>query len=252
MKNNQNIKLYSVILGMCVILAVLCSFMMPKLPTYTTSEAPLTQVTQNNDDNENNHTPTFAGNNVPYVVIDPGHGGYDEGGRSSDDRIVENEYDLMISNKIKTLLEKEGVKVLLTRTSDEVAWPSDNIKDLQARLDIATNAGADMMVSIHCNSSEEDPLNVSGSEVYANSKQQGSMSLAQSIVDSLNGLEPELPSRGVKQGALHLLTFNTIPTVIVEMGFLSNPDDVNYLVNEDTQNQLCEKIAEGIINELKK
>lgn len=241
MKNKQNIKLYSVILGLSVILIAICAFMMPKFPTYTQSEMGTTT------DN-----PTFTGDDVPYVVIDPGHGGYDIGGQSSDGRIVENEYDLIVSNKIKTLLEKEGVKVLLTRTSDEVTWPSDNIKDLQARLDIATESGAELMVSIHCNSSEEDPLNVSGSEVYANSKQNGSVSLAESIVASLDALEPELPSRGVKQGALHLLTFNTIPTVIVEMGFLSNPDDVNYLYNEDTQNQLCEKIAEGIINELKK
>lgn len=241
MKNKQNIKLYSVILGMCVILIALCAFMMPKFPTYTQSEASTT----------NDH-PTFTGDDVPYVVIDPGHGGYDIGGQSSDGRIVENEYDLIVSNKIKTLLEKEGVKVLLTRTSDEVTWPSENIKDLQARLDIATESGAELMVSVHCNSSEEDPLNVSGSEVYANSKQANSVSLAESIVASLDALEPGLPSCGVKQGALHLLTFNTIPTVIVEMGFLSNPDDVNYLYNEDTQNQLCEKIAEGIINELKK
>lgn len=250
MKNNQNIKLYSVILGMCAILTVLCMFMMPKSPTYTQAE--IDSDTVNNVQNDPNHVQTFSGNDIPYVVIDPGHGGYDIGSQSSDGRIVENVYDLMISNKIKTLLEKEGVKVLLTRTSDEVPWPADNDRDLQARLDIATNAGADMMVSIHCNSSDEDPLNVSGSEVYANTKQTDSMSLAQSIVDALNGLEPELPSRGVKKGALHLLTYNTIPTVIVEMGFLSNPDDVNYLLNEDTQNKLCEKIAEGIINELKK
>ena len=241
MKNKQDIKLYSVILGMCAILITLCAFMMPKTPTYKQSKEGIIE-----------ENPTFTGENIPYVVIDPGHGGYDEGSSSSDGRIVENVYDLMISNKIKTLLEKEGVKVLLTRTSDEVPWPADNDRDLQARLDIATNAGADMMVSIHCNSSDEDPLNVSGSEVYANTKQTDSMSLAQSIVASLDALEPGLPSRGVKQGALHLLTFNTIPTVIVEMGFLSNPDDVNYLINEDTQNLLCEKIAEGIINELKK
>lgn len=255
MKINQNIKLYSIILGMCVLLIVICSFMMPKLPTYTEETLKVTDTDGNDENNENNdknHVPTFQGSNVPYVVIDPGHGGYDEGGRSSDGRIVENEFDMMISNKIKVLLEKEGVKVLLTRTSDEVSWPSDNVKDLQARLDIATNAGADMMISIHCNSSDEDPLNVSGSEVYANSKQTDSVSLAQSIVDALDALEPELKSRGVKKGSLHLLTFNTIPTVIVEMGFLSNPKDVDYLLNSDSQNLMCEKIAEGIINELKK
>lgn len=248
MKKYKNIKLYSVILGLAAILLVLCSFAMPDFPTYTLEK----MADDKNDKTEENHVPVFSGENVPYVVIDPGHGGYDEGGSSSDGRIVENEFDLMVSNKIKVLLEKEGIKVLMTRTSDDVSWPSNNIEDLQARLDIATNAGADLMVSIHCNSSDVDPLDVSGSEVYANSKQANSVSLAESIVASLDELEPKLPSRGVKQGALHLLTFNTIPTVIVEMGFLSNPDDVNYLLNEETQNQLCKKIAEGIIKELKK
>lgn len=244
----KNIKLYSVILGMCVILIALCSFMMPKKPTYSTSEASLASE----DQIETNDDTTDTVQNIGFVVIDPGHGGYDVGSSSSDSRIVENTFDLMIATKVKDLLEEQGVKVLMTRTSDEVSWPSDNVQDLQARVDIASNSGADLMVSIHCNSSDEDPLNVSGSEVYANSKQEDSVSLAESIVEALDALEPGLKSRGVKHGAFHITTYNTIPTVIVEMGFLSNPDDVDYLLNEDTQNLLCEKIAEGIINELKK
>lgn len=240
----SDLKLYGVLLGLCCALVLMCAFMMPKFPSYTQEQL--------NVPNTDENTPTFSGDDVPLVVIDPGHGGYDEGGRSSDGRIVENVYDLMMSNKIKALLEKEGIQVIMTRTSEEVSWSDRNVEDLQARIDIADNAGADMMVSIHCNSNDEDPLNVTGSEVYVNTKQSSSTSLGESIVEALNDLQPGLTSRGIRHGHLHLLTYNTVPTVIVEMAFLSNPKDVDYLCNVDNQNLMCEKIAEGIINELKK
>lgn len=240
----SNLKLYGLLFGLTAALVLMCAFMMPKFPTYTQEPNDVPKTDEN--------TPTFSGDDVPLVVIDPGHGGYDEGGRSADGRIVENVYDLMMANKIKVLLEKEGIQVIMTRTSDEVSWSDRNVEDLQARIDIADNAHADLMVSIHCNSNDEDPLNVTGSEVYVNTKQTGSTSLGESIVEALNDLQPTLTSRGIRHGALHLLTYNSVPTAIVEMAFLSNPNDVEFLCNEDNQNLMCEKIAEGIINELKK
>lgn len=237
--------LYAVLVGICGCIIVLFACMMPKYPTYKKTQ--LSEVSTSNESD----APTFEGDDVPFVVIDPGHGGYDEGSRS-ESGIIEKDIDLEISLKVKERLEKEGVKVLMTRSDDTVSWPSNNAKDLQARLDIASEAQADLMVSLHCNISNEDPENVRGSEVYANSKQKESTALAQSIVNVLDTLDDELPSRGVKLGSLHLLTYNTIPTVVVEMGFLSNENDVRYLTTDITQDKMCDGIVKGIIDYLKK
>ena len=235
----QNLTLMGVIGVICTLILVLFAFMMPPnpfaLPTVTKMEAEA--------------DPKETGNK-PIVVIDPGHGGYDEGS-SSVSGVIEKDINLEISMKIKALLEEEGVNVVLTRDSDEVSWGNSNVEDLQARLDIATNAQAAMMVSIHCNISDEDMENVKGSEVYTNMSQQASVDLAEAINAQLEKLSPQLENRGVKTGQLHLLTFNTVPTVIVEMGFLSNESDTAYLTGSDTQKLLCEAIVKGIMDQIK-
>ena len=101
MKNKQNIKLYSVILGMCVILIALCAFMMPKFPTYTLSEASTT-----------NDNPTFIGDDVPYVVIDPGHGGNDNGAVIND--IYEDDINLDIALRLYEKCVSNNYIVYLT------------------------------------------------------------------------------------------------------------------------------------------
>ena len=178
------------------------------------------------------------------------HGGYDNGS-SSENGVVEKELNLEISMNVRDLLEENGIHVVLTRDSDEISWPDDNVEDLQARLDIAAAAQAQLMVSLHCNISEEDPENVKGSEIYVNLSQSDSLALAEAINAQLETLSPALVSRGVKTGQFHLLTYNTLPCVIVEMGFLSNADDVSYLTGENTQALLCHAIVDGIMSQIK-
>lgn len=236
-RTKQNLVICAMIGILSICILILFSFMMPPLPQPVVS--PISEEETTNESVEQDKK--------GLVVIDPGHGGYDDGAMS-ESGVLEKDLTLTISLKVKALLEQQGVEVILTRENDDVTWSDNNVKDLQARLDIATNAQADLMVSLHCNLSDEDPENVSGSEVYANSKQKESTELAQSITDELSKLS--LRSRGIKTGRLHLLTYNTLPTVIVEMGFLSNPKDVEFLTNESSQNLLCEKIAAGILHQL--
>ena len=250
-KQKQNLFLFGSIIGLCFAILFTVSFVMPDKPTFSLTNAQDIDDIEGTNDDENkqdeNIRPVYHG----IVVIDPGHGGYDGGAESEDGKVIEKNVTLEMSLKIKKILEENNIQVVMTRDSDEVSWPSNNVKDLQKRLDIATAAKADLMVSIHCNVSDEDIYNVSGSEVYTNMDQKGSLSLAESIVNELDTLKPDLPSRGVKTAVFHLLTYNTLPTVIVETGFLSNPDDVEYLTNQTTQDLLVEAIANGIINEIK-
>lgn len=191
---------------------------------------------------------TFDGH---LVVIDPGHGGYDDGSIALDGTL-EKDLDLTIALKVKELLAKQNINVVMTRTSDEVSWNEDNADDLQSRLDKATSVDADLMVSLHCNMSEVEKELVKGSEIYVNPLQAKSLELARTINEELKKLSPDLENREIKTDTLHLTYFNTLPTIIVEMGFISNQYDLNFLTNESSQNQLSEKIAQGIVNYLEK
>ncbi len=237
-RTQQNLILSASIGFICLLILVLFSFMMPDVPVFQEGNA---------SENVNTYEPQ---DDRPIVVIDPGHGGYDNGS-SSENGVVEKELNLEISMNVRDLLEENGIHVVLTRDSDEISWPDDNVEDLQARLDIAAAAQAQLMVSLHCNISEEDPENVKGSEIYVNLSQSDSLALAEAINAQLETLSPALVSRGVKTGQFHLLTYNTLPCVIVEMGFLSNADDVSYLTGENTQALLCHAIVDGIMSQIK-
>lgn len=243
-KKKQDLLTIGMIFGLMALLLLVISVIMPPKPTYQVMSAELKVDTT---DKHENIRPVYEG----VVVLDPGHGGYDSGASSIDEKILEKDLDLEIALKVKAVLEENHIQVIMTRESDEVSWPSDNVKDLQARVDIATNHKADLMVSLHCNMSDEDIYNVSGCEIYVNQSQKKSVALAEKISNEFDKLGSSLPNRGIKTDTLHVLTYNKVPTVLVEMGFLSNPDDVDYLTNQKTQNLMVNAIANGIIAQIK-
>lgn len=231
-KNKQTLALSGIVIIMIVVLIGICSFMMPDVPQYTIKKEDPTAETSKNSQK--------------VVMIDPGHGGYDDGSLAVDGSLEKN-INLEISLKIQQLLEEENIQVLLTRVDDKVSWPNDNVADLDARLNMAKDANAVALVSIHCNFSEEDPEHVRGSEIYVNSEQEDSVILATAIHDQLETLKKKLPSRQLRYDPLHLTVHNQIPTVIVEMGFISNKTDTAFLTNEKTQDEISQAIAKGII-----
>lgn len=184
------------------------------------------------------------------IMIDPGHGGYDDGAVANDGTL-EKTINLAVSLKVKAILEEYPIEVLMTRESDEVSWPSDNVADLQSRLDILSDSPAEFMISIHCNSSDEDPQNVFGLEVYVNEQQPTSLSLAETLNDSLMMIDNIMLNRGVKDGSmLHLLALNDKPVIIIESGFMTHDIDASQLNDEAFQKDLAYCIAQGILNYL--
>lgn len=188
--------------------------------------------------------------NRPIVVIDPGHGGYDGGTLSLDGTVMEKDITLQIAEKLADILTYHGVDVILTRESDEVSWNSDNEEDLYARLDVAEQNQAEMMVSIHCNAAEFDFEAISGIEVYANPNQENSMNLAQKIQGHLN--DTDLNVREMKDGSgYHVMIFNgALPVVLVETGFLTNSSDLAHLTSPYGQGDVALEIAHGILDYL--
>lgn len=183
------------------------------------------------------------------VVIDAGHGGYDEGSQSNTG-IKEKDVTLSISKKIGKILQEAGVAVIYTRTSDTVKWPSDNVEDLLKRSEIANASGADYFVSIHTNYSDVSPSKVKGSEVWVRHDDGENDRFANAVNKELNKVKG-IQNRGLKDeetSPLSLLRYNNMPSILIETGFLSNDTDAKILASEKGQNEIANAIAKGIFH----
>lgn len=187
------------------------------------------------------------------VVLDAGHGGYDEGS-SSKDGAKEKDITLNMTRMAGAYLIKEGYEVVYTRTSDKITWKENNVADLRARSDIANKAKADVFVSIHTNYSDADQSKVLGNEVWVRNSNEKNIELAKAVNSKLTSLN-YTQNRGVKsdeKAPLSILYHNKLPSVLIETGFLSNKKDTSVLVSKAGQEKIAIAIAQGIIEYLEK
>ena len=191
-------------------------------------------------------------NTKGIIAIDPGHGGVDTGTQVGD--IVESKINLDISNKLKTYLENNSYQVTQTRKSDTSLDTLSNIddtrqrKDLDARTKIIDKSGAELFVSIHVNSYEQDSR-MSGSIVYYNPLSPESKKLAECIQKQLNKMKIVNFKRDTYEpriGDYYLLNNTDIPGVIVETAFMSNPEDRKLLNQDNFKDMVAEAISKGI------
>jgi len=178
------------------------------------------------------------------ITLDAGHGGYDSGAVGPSG-LYEKNVNLAVALKLGKILEEKGIDVVYTRTSDNVSWPADVSEDLQARCDISDAAGANYFVSIHSNSA--DSPGARGIETYYYSESSEGKQLAESIQTELIN-ETGLIDRGVMTANFYVIKNTAAPSVLVEVGFISNPTEEALLGNEDFQDKLAEAIAQGIMN----
>ncbi|MFD3158455.1 N-acetylmuramoyl-L-alanine amidase [Haloimpatiens sp. FM7330] len=183
--------------------------------------------------------------------IDPGHGGYDTGAIGPTG-IREKDVTLPVGLKVGQILSQNGIKVVYTRTSDNVSWPSNEHEDLVSRVNIAENSGADYFLSIHCNSFGRP--SAYGTETYYNTSNNSggvSQKLAQAIQ---NELVKDLNSynRGVKTANYYVNKYASCPSVLTELGFLSNPEEEALLKTSEYQTKCAKAIADAILNFVKK
>lgn len=205
---------------------------------------------QSEEVNPNIDVPVVSQAEKPTVVIDAGHGGYDNGAIAYNG-ILEKDIDLSVAKKIKSALEYYGVNVIMTRTDDNVTWPDDNVADLRARSYIANTSNASYFVSVHCNSTDLAG-EVKGSEIYVYFEDEKAMELTAAINVELQKIEG-LINREPKDASVNLLQLlaeNEIPSIVVEMGFLTDDEEADFLMSDDGQNQLSMAIVRGILNVL--
>ena len=176
------------------------------------------------------------------ICIDAGHGGKDPGACAGGVR--EKDIALSIAKKIRVHLRAAGYGVILTREND------DTFISLGNRAAEANMWGADLFVSVHCNSAPNSSAN--GMEVYVHtSRGADSTRAAHAIYDRLlpaSGLK----GRGVKVNDYAVLRETAMPAVLVELGFVSNDGDRAKLVSEAWQERAAEAIAAGIMEAVSK
>ena len=183
-------------------------------------------------------------NNAPgfCVVVDAGHGGSDGGTVSG--RAVEKDINLSVALKLKAILENDNIEVILTRSSDENMSLAD-------RTSVANDSNADFFISLHCNYYEKD-AQIAGLECYYNNSNAAeSKGYAESIINAVS-LSEDIETRYAKTEGYYVLRNTQMPAVLVEMGFLSNYSESQKLLDDDYQESLAQRIAEGISNEIKR
>lgn len=168
------------------------------------------------------------------IVLDAGHGGKDQGTCAGD--ILEKDINLSVVKKLAQKLEKRGAAVILTRDEDVKI-------DLEDRAKLANKEKADIFVSIHCNYYEKD-AGIRGLECYYREGSADGEELAERILEEFR--KEAVENRGTKTANYRVLRKTDMPAVLVELGYMSNSEECRKLGEEDYQDFLAEKIAEGI------
>jgi len=191
--------------------------------------------------------PTFkttAGLKGKTIVIDPGHGGTDVGA-IGEGNVYEKNITLPIAIYLKPLLEEKGAKVYMTRETDrDVARPHANAdEELQARVDVAEDHAADAFISIHIDSFVRPEID-GMTAYYCGGSPYGRL-LAQSLHDA-NIDAVDFGDRGVRTANFYVLCNSSMPSTLLELGFISNPRERTELQKPNVQKALAQSIVDGL------
>ena len=186
------------------------------------------------------------------IAIDAGHGGDDPGKIGINDA-KEKDINLSIALKLKKLLEKEDIRIVLTRKDKNGLYSAGTsnkkVEDMRKRCDIITDAMPVFTVSVHRNSYTEEY--VKGAQVFYFGQSAEGKELAETLQESLRvNLDPDNDRMAKANESYYLLKKTPTPTVIVECGFLSNTEEANLLITDEYQDKVAEAIKDGILTYL--
>ena len=191
------------------------------------------------------------------IYIDPGHGGVDSG--ASYGGVQEKNLTLSVANQLKANLIQLGYQVLMTRTADY------NVDFKTERSKMANQSNADLFISIHFNATGLASSNATGIETYwyqydpeyqpkINAAMHNdptrlaeSEILANQVQTSLIS-ETGAVNRGVRRDTFAVLRETAIPAILVELGFMDNPSDLQKINQDSYQTKLANALAQGIDN----
>lgn len=193
--------------------------------------------------------PTLAPSSPPplksgakVVVIDPGHGGGDPGAVGING-LQEKVVVLSVATQVAEQLRRQGINAILTRTDDREI-------DLAPRVAKAEGVKANVFVSIHANAISLSRPDINGLETYYYASKEG-YKLARAIHSSvLKG--GTIQDRGVRQARFYVIRRTSMPSVLVEIGFVTGAQDAARLASAAQRTKLAESITQGILNYLQR
>ena len=200
-----------------------------------------------NDDKSTN----VNADTIPIIVIDAGHGGVD-GGAIAKDGTKEKDLNLSLALTLSDMLESFGYDVILTRSDDALlsmdgSSSSKKLQDLKKRVDIVNNTDNPILVSLHMNKFAQEKY--SGVQVFYSPNNDNSSILADKIQNNIKSYLQADNNREIKKAGSNIYLLNNINTtgVLVECGFLSNPNECELLKNEEYRKELASVICMSII-----
>jgi N-acetylmuramoyl-L-alanine amidase len=190
------------------------------------------------------------------IVVDPGHGGIDSGAH---DRmgLMEKDINLDVSLRVKKILESRSAKVIMTRDRDVSLEDRSDLnasryrRDLDARKDIINRNYVDVFVSIHVNISPGNP-GTRGAIVFYNPLSTEGKKLARYVAKSIDDivyrdfLKNSTLYTKIRTDDYYILRETKVPGVLVELGFLTNPQDKKLLQDKKFKDRIALAISEGV------
>jgi len=170
------------------------------------------------------------------IVIDPGHGGRDPGS-TGQQGTTESDVTLQMAKAVqRELLQRTGATVILTRERDETV-------SMQQRVDAAKEAEADLFISIHFDAFTTS--DVEGVTTYYNKPDDEP--IARFVHEHLFRQDFDTRDRGVKFGDYYVLRENTVPALLLELGYISNRKDETRIKSQQFQEKAAKAIVDGIV-----
>lgn len=195
---------------------------------------------------------TLASEEMPVVVVDAGHGGFDPG-KVGINGAEEKDINLAIAKKVAAYLQAGDVKVIMTREDDKGLYDPDSsskkVQDMKRRVEIMESATPDVTVSIHQNSYPEEYVH--GAQVFYHTASAEGKRLADCIQKQfVRSVDPDNKRQIKANDSYYLLKKTAMPIVIVECGFLSNYAEAEKLITEEYQDSVAWAVYMGVMQYL--
>lgn len=220
------IKLKSVLICVLIFVIILSSVLI-SVTSLTTSSVSKTNIT---------------------IVLDAGHGGTDGGSVGVNTKVKESDLNLIIAKKIEKLLKTFGFTVVQTRETEAGLYSKFGKKykaeDMEVRKKIIQKSEADAVISIHLNSFSSS--GVRGAQTYYAEGSEKGKELADIMQLQMQN-QLEMAKDSSKFGDFYMVNCTTAPSVLIECGYLSSPEDEALLIQDEYQNKIAYCVFCGIL-----
>ncbi len=151
--------------------------------------------------------------------------------------------NLQIAQKVATMLEDAGIQIVMTREDDNV--PTAKKQDLAERVELINDTNPTLALCIHQNSYPD--ASIHGAQVFYHTTIEEAKNVASAVQEELLAMDSSNTRQIKANDTYYMLKNVNVPTIIVECGFLTNPEEAGKLTQEDYQNQVAEAICEGVV-----